>query len=276
MTRYPKKRLRYVFDVSDTHKVQGGKTPYLWQLKEHQKEPLLDHLSEVYGLAGEDTVALTSALWKIARDMTEENLEEAMEGLEYEVEGTFLEDLDERPTDRVPGVAAKQYLLFFVTPLRSDPMDVLEEGDFTAITDFRSMSVLPFLGNATNQIVEPILRDIGRTVWRMNWEEQKEKSQKRVENSSRTHYNEFNTLMQESEGNGGNENGTDILPQRGLPVSEPDNRKRTSEHREVRNASEDIPEGKPEELVSEQAADRKIGETSDGNREKQHRREWKF
>ena len=94
--RYPKKRLRYVFDVSDTHKVQGGKTPYLWQLKEHQKEPLLDHLSEVYGLAGEDTVALTSALWKIARDMTEENLEEAMEGLEYEVEGTFLEDLDEQ------------------------------------------------------------------------------------------------------------------------------------------------------------------------------------
>ena len=37
MTDTRKKRLRYVFDVSDTHKVQGGKTPYLWQLKEHQK-----------------------------------------------------------------------------------------------------------------------------------------------------------------------------------------------------------------------------------------------
>ncbi len=266
--RYPKKRLRYVFDVSDTHKVQGGKTPYLWQLKEHQKEPLLDHLSEVYGLAGEDTVALTSALWKIARDMTEENLEEAMEGLEYEVEGTFLEDLDEQ-TIQTEFRELLQNSIFYSLSRRCglDPMDVLEEGDFTAITDFRSMSVLPFLGNATNQIVEPILRDIGRTVWRMDWEEQKEKSQKRVENSSRTHYNEFNTLMQESKENGGNENGTDILPQRGLPVSEPDNRKRTSEHREVRNASEDIPEGKPEELVSEHAADRKIGETSDGNRE---------
>lgn len=57
-------------------------------------------------------------------------------------------------------------------------MDVLEEGDFTAITDFRSMSVLPFLGNAINQIVEPILQDIGRTVWKMDWEEQKETSQK--------------------------------------------------------------------------------------------------
>ena len=266
--RYPKKRLRYVFDVSDTHKVQGGKTPYLWQLKEHQKEPLLDHLSEVYGLAGEDTVALTSALWKIARDMTEENLEEAMEGLEYEVEGTFLEDLDEQ-TIQTEFRELLQNSIFYSLSRRCglDPMDVLEEGDFIAITDFHSMSVLPFLGNATNQIVEPILRDIGRTVWRMDWEEQKEKSQKRVENSSRTHYNEFNTLMQESEENGGNENGTDILPQRGLPVSELDNRKRTSEHREVRNASEDIPEGKPEELVSEHVADRKIGETSDGNRE---------
>lgn len=266
--RYPKKRLRYVFDVSDTHKVQGGKTPYLWQLKEHQKEPLLDHLSEVYGLAGEDTVALTSALWKIARDMTEENLEEAMEGLEYEVEGTFLEDLDEQ-TIQTEFRELLQNSIFYSLSRRCglDPMDVLEEGDFTAITDFRSMSVLPFLGNATNQIVEPILQDIGRTVWRMDWEEQKEKSQKRVENSSRTHYNEFNTLMRESKENGGNENGTDILSQRGLPVSEPDNRKRTSEHREVQNASEDIPEGKPEELVSEHASDRKIGETSDGNRE---------
>ena len=101
----------------------------------------------------------------------------------------------------------------------------------------------------------------------MDWEEQKENSQKGVENSSPTHYNKFNTLMRKSEENGGNENGVDILPQRGLPVSEPDNRKRTSEHREVRNASEDIPEGKPEELVSEHVADRKIGETSDGNRE---------
>lgn len=266
--RYPQKRLRYVFDVSDTHKVQGGKTPYLWQLKEHQKEPLLDHLSEVYGLAGEDTIALTSALWKIARDMTEENLEEAMEGLEYEVEGTFLEDLDEQ-TIQTEVRELLQNSIFYSLSHRCglDPMDVLEEGDFTAITDFRSMSVLPFLGNAINQIVEPILQDIGRTVWKMDWEEQKETSQKRVENSSWIHYNEFNTLMQESEENGGNENGTDIPPQRGLPVSEPDNRKRTSEHREVWNASEDIPEGKPEKLVSEHVTDRKIRETSDGNRE---------
>lgn len=45
-----KTRLRYVFDIQDTHKVKGGRTPYLWRLQEKQQEELLNHLEEVYGL----------------------------------------------------------------------------------------------------------------------------------------------------------------------------------------------------------------------------------
>ena len=48
----PRRMLRYVFDVSDTHPVRGGRTPYLWRLKEEQQEMLLDHLTDTYGLAG--------------------------------------------------------------------------------------------------------------------------------------------------------------------------------------------------------------------------------
>ena len=36
-----KTRLRYVFDIQDTHKVKGGRTPYLWRLQEKQQEELL-------------------------------------------------------------------------------------------------------------------------------------------------------------------------------------------------------------------------------------------
>ena len=32
-----KTRLRYVFDVQDTHMVNGGRTPYLWKLQEEWK-----------------------------------------------------------------------------------------------------------------------------------------------------------------------------------------------------------------------------------------------
>ena len=31
-------KLRYVFDISDTHMVAGGRSPYLWQMQEHQRE----------------------------------------------------------------------------------------------------------------------------------------------------------------------------------------------------------------------------------------------
>ncbi len=30
-------KLRYVFDISDTHMVAGGRSPYLWQMQEHQQ-----------------------------------------------------------------------------------------------------------------------------------------------------------------------------------------------------------------------------------------------
>ena len=37
-----KTRLRYVFDVQDTHMVNGGRTPYLWKLQEEQQEAPTD------------------------------------------------------------------------------------------------------------------------------------------------------------------------------------------------------------------------------------------
>ena len=30
----PRQRLRYVFDIEDTHMVRGGRTPYLWKMEE--------------------------------------------------------------------------------------------------------------------------------------------------------------------------------------------------------------------------------------------------
>ena len=38
-------KLRYVFDISDTHMVAGAKPPYLADA-EHQKKKILTHLAE--------------------------------------------------------------------------------------------------------------------------------------------------------------------------------------------------------------------------------------
>lgn len=74
----PRRALRDVFDVSDTHPVRGGKTPYLWRLKEEQQEMILNHLADTYGLDGDGASDLAAALRQIAEAMTADGLEEAM------------------------------------------------------------------------------------------------------------------------------------------------------------------------------------------------------
>ena len=270
-------RLRYVFDISDTHMVAGGRSPYLWQMQEHQQEEILNHLAEAYGLEEKDTGTLSDALMAVAREMVADSLEEYLDGLEYAAEGTYLEDLDEvtiRSDFRQLATDSVYYMLSRRCGL--EPMELLEEEDFMHITDYNRLSVLTFLGNAASQISESVLIDIGRTVHKISLEE----ARKEVEISNERNYNNFNTLMRENknkgvennkeeniENEGGTDYGTDISSQGGLPVSEPDRRGGRSDNREIRDASEDIPEGTQEQPVSEPVPDRKAEQPSGRDRE---------
>lgn len=260
----PRRQLRYVFDVSDTHMVKGGRTPNLWQLQKEQEEAVLDHLADAYGLEGGDTESLSNALMAVTSYMAEENLEEAMEGLQYEIEDSFLYGLDE---DSIRVMFRELYSnsAFYILSRRCglDPMEYLEEEHFFGITDFNRLSVLSFLGNAVSQLVEPVLVDIGKTIRKIQMEEQ----EKTVADQNNIGYNEFNTLIRKSENKGEIEHGTDLSQKGRLSVSEPDNQRGDSGNREIRDASEDISEGTPEELVSEYDADRETGESSGADRE---------
>ena len=270
-------RLRYVFDISDTHMVAGGRSPYLWQMQEHQREEILTHLAEVYALEEKDTATLQDALMAVAREMVSDNLEEYLDGLEYAVEDTYLEDLDEvtiRSDFRQLATDSVYYMLSRRCGL--DPMELLEEEDFMHITDYNRLSVLTFLGNAASQLSESILIDIGRTVHKISLEE----ARKEVENSNERNYNNFTTLMRETknqdvenkkaeniENEGGTDYGTDISSQGRLPVSESDRRRGRSDDREIRDAAEDISEGTQEQPLSEPVPDREAEQPSGTDRE---------
>ena len=270
-------KLRYVFDISDTHMVAGGRSPYLWKMQEHQREEILTHLAEVYALEEKDAATLQDALMAVAREMVNDNLEEYLDGLEYAVEGTYLEDLDEvtiRSDFRQLATDSVYYLLSRRCGL--DPMELLEEEDFMHITDYNRLSVLTFLGNAASQLSESILIDIGKTVHKISLEE----ARKEVENSNERNYNNFTTLMREIkdqdaetkkeeniENEGGNDYGTDISSQGRLPVSESDRRRGRSDDREIRDAAEDISEGTQEQPLSEPVPDREAEQPSGTDRE---------
>ena len=270
-------KLRYVFDISDTHMVAGGRSPYLWQMQEHQREEILTHLEEVYGLEEKDTATLQDALMAVAREMVSDNLEEYLDGLEYAVENTYLEDLDEvtiRSDFRQLVTDSVYYMLSRRCGI--EPMELLEEEDFMHITDYNHLSALTFLGNAVSQLSESILIDIGRIVHKISLEE----ARKEVEISNERNYNNFTTLMRETknqdvenkkaeniENEGGTDYGTDISSQGRLPVSESDRRRGRSDDREIRDAAEDISEGTQEQPLSEPVPDREAEQPSGTDRE---------
>lgn len=258
-------KLKYVFDVSDTRLVKGGWTPVLWKMEERHEAEALYYLSETYGLKGAAAGYLNLALMEIAGCMAEENLKDAMQGLEYAAEGTYLEELGE-DTIRVSFRELLKNSIFYALSVRCglDPMEYLEEEDFVGITDFNSLAALTILGNAASSLTEPVLRGIGRTVKEICLKEE----QKALENRTQTSYNKFNDLKRESEsGKGGIGDGTDIPLGGGLSDPGPDHRGDAGTHREIRDAAEDILKGEPDGLVSGNDAVGETGRTSGGNRE---------
>ena len=281
----PWAKLRYVFDIADTHLVQGGKTPILWRIdySEHQRMTL-DHLADTYALTQTDS--MNAALMELAQQLTAENLEEAMDGLEYEVTDTFLEGLDEDNL-RVRFRELMTNSIFYTLSRRcgQEPLEVLDDEDFIRIVDFNQLPVLTFLGNAVSEQCEAVLRDIGREMQKIYRKEVTEHLAKTADSLYNTS-TDFNTLKHETETNitkGGKPYGTDLSPQGGLPVSEPDRTGQADEHWEVRDAAQDLSEGEQEELVSEYAderqvesasgADRRAGGEPDGRTDRESERE---
>ena len=281
----PRAKLRYVFDIADTHLVQGGKTPILWRIdySEHQ-QMILDHLADTYALTQTDS--MNAALMELAQQLTAENLEEAMDGLEYEVADTFLEGLDEDNL-RVRFRELMTNSIFYTLSRRcgQEPLEVLDDEDFIRIVDFNQLPVLTFLGNAVSEQCEAVLRDIGREMQKIYRKEVTEHLAKTADSMYNTS-TDFSTLKRETETNiteGGKPYGTDLSPQGGLPVSEPDRTGQADEHWEVRDAAQDLSEGEQEELVSEYAderqaesasgADRRAGGEPDGRTDREPERE---
>ena len=264
----PRTRLRYVFDIADTHLVRCGRTPLLWNLDSHEHEQtILDHLADTYGLSQTDS--MNTALMELAQQLTADNLDEAMDGLAYEVADTFLEELDE-DNIRVRFRELMTNSIFYTLSRRcgQEPMDVLDDDDFIRIVDFNKLPVLSFLGNAVSEQCEAVLFDIGREMRKIYKKEITQQLEKSVDSLYNTN-TDFNTLKHETKGNttkGGQENGVDVLPQGRLSVPESGREGRAADYREVRDAAQDVPEREPQELVSEYADERQAEPASGADR----------
>ena len=272
-TSGPKTKLRYVFDVHDTYKVRNlGKDPQLWNLPVEGEQLVADYLQEQLSL--EDIEGgLAENLHQAAKESMQEWLPDALEELRLDVTGTFLEELDEQNQEvefRELMTNSVWYVLLNRCGL--DAQEYLDAEDFRHITDFNQLKVLGHLGSAVNEISRPVLMQIGRYV--LN---DLENDLKTVAKEKEVAYNEFNTLIRESNTDNAEDREekkeeTDyernqLQPERRVSDSRYQPGRDERNHREVRNDEERVSEKPQGSQVQHSDIAEPSGQSPDGDRQ---------
>lgn len=274
--RYGKPRLEYVFDVADTRPVRGAKMPYLWEMREEHHAPVLAALEARYGETEGGNVG--DRLMELAARAVGEVYRDHLNDLAYDVEGSFLEGLDELNLEvrfRDTLTASVQYALLSRCGL--NPSAYLDDDDLQGITEFSTPNVLYHLGNAASAVSMGILQEIGRTIRsydRENLQNRQKNITRPLEKPADIGYTkgveEFNTLKRESEERSIEHGRADIHEERRLPDSRPDigrgGRNGGNAAGQVRDAAADLPSETPQRDVHGHEAVREAHTAPAGDR----------
>ena len=271
-TSSPKNRLRYVFDISDTYKVRNlGKDPALWVLPQDDRFFAAEYLQRAYGL-DEGDGRLAGTLHQAAQESVREWLPDAFDELKQDVQGTFLEELDEQNQEvEFRDLMTDSVWYVLLKRCGMDTEEYLSADSLRHITDFNDLRVLGHLGTAVNEICRPILMQLGRYVLM-----DLENDRKTVAKESEVVYNEFNTLIRESEeittepeieeNKEETEHERDHLQQeRGLSDSGYQTGGDQGNHREIRDDAEGISEEPQESQIQHTGTAEQAGQPSDGS-----------
>ena len=160
-----KPRLRYVFDVSDTHLSRdgSGRTLRLWTIRPDQHEAVSAELERMYPDAGITGLSFEDKIIKICELAVRDQLAYYLEELEQVKAGSLLEELDALNLSmwlRLPLEASVGYTV--LTRCGIDAGLYYDDVDFEKIYDFSTLPTVTVLGNATSNISRALLLELGK------------------------------------------------------------------------------------------------------------------
>ena len=157
-------RLKYYFDISDTHEGRFHRPVPLWQVYAEQEPEIVEALEHRFGaLPRKETLgdAIVSAMENAVTD----NMADYLADLQQSRDGSFLEELDElnvKVLYRRLLENSTAYMLLCRCGLEPDAY--FEPEDFSEVFNFNTPETMNALGVATRDIAESGLRAIARTV----------------------------------------------------------------------------------------------------------------
>ena len=258
-----KPRLKYYFDISDTHEARFPRPVPLWTVREEYAPDIIETLENSFGEL-EHKEDLGEALLSAAKNAVEDNMPDYLAELKTLTEGSFLEELDELNLE-VECRRAVQNSIGYMLLVRCglDPSEYFEDMDFRDVTDFNTPQTLNALGVATGDISQMCLSAISRTVLALQRQPQKEN--RTFEPQQKNQY--AVTEREHTQPERSFEYDRDHLHQAGrLQSAEPSAAPGgAGSPWEIRIASEEVPQGAPQGDVHQPADQRQAEQPSGGD-----------
>ena len=167
-------RLKYYFDISDTHESRFARPVPVWTMRPEYESAVIEALENSFGELADKT-DLAAALLSAVRNAVEDNMPDYLTELKYYKENSFLEELDDLNIE-VEYRQVLQNSIGYMLLVRCgiDPSEYFDDDDFRAVTDFSTPETLNALGVAAGDIGQMCLSSISRTVLALQRQAEKE------------------------------------------------------------------------------------------------------
>lgn len=157
-------RLKYYFDISDTHPGRFASRVPVWEMRREYEGAVTEALENSFGEL-ENRLSLAPALLSAARNAVEDNMQDYLAELRRYRDGSFLEELDDLNLEvRYRTLLADSVGYMLLVRCGIDPSPYFSDEDFRGIVDFNTTETLNTLGVATGDISQMCLSEIARTV----------------------------------------------------------------------------------------------------------------
>ena len=189
------RRLRYVFDISDTVKLPGiGKEPFFWELNPERKNEIARHLRSEFMLSERAGRAeeLPGVIMVYALEQAQEMMSDLLADLSFVSDGSRIGQMSEE--DKTNDLRRMLVIGAMYTILeRCGLPGTFDAGHFAPMRSFNTLPVLSVIGRGVQEISAPFLKAIGRYLreYPVIGPDPVEKRRQQV-------YNEFNTLKRET------------------------------------------------------------------------------
>ena len=206
---YP--RLKYVFDVSDTHEGEQAKEVPIWHMKDNYTDNVIKTLENVFG-AVDNQSDLGSAVISACENAVSDSLSDYLFELCSAKQDSFLEDFsDDIISSKFRKLVSNSVSYTVLLRLGVDADLMLDTEDFEDVVNFNTPNTFNALGEATNNISKTALLEISKTIFAL------EKENRIFEKTSTSPYNK-----DENKNERNNSNEDNIHTSRRAALPEPD------------------------------------------------------